>query len=99
MTKTKELRERLVHKTHVDTARPDETIQSVADRMRQRNVGTVVVTDGEDRVVGIVTDRDLVVRVLADRRDPAEVVVEEVMTRNPTTVTEHGAREISLLLM
>lgn len=96
MTKTKE---RPVARTHVDTARLDETVQAIADRMRQRNVGTMVVVDREERVVGIVTDRDLVVRVVADRRDPAQVVVEDVMTRNPTTVTEHGAREISLLLM
>ena len=73
-------RERPVHRTHVDTARRDETVQVVADRMRQRNVGTVVVLDREDRVVGIVTDRDLVVRVLADRRDPASVTVEEPWT-------------------
>jgi CBS domain-containing protein len=92
-------KERQVRKTHVDTARKDETVQDIADRMRQRNVGTMVVIDREDRVVGIVTDRDLVVRVLAKRRDPAEVTVEEVMTANPTTVTGHGARDISLLLM
>ena len=92
-------REQPVRRTHVDTARPDETVLAVADRMRQRNVGTMVVIDKEDRVVGIVTDRDLVVRVLADRRDPAEATVKEVMTENPTTVTEHGARDISLLLM
>jgi CBS domain-containing protein len=96
MVRTKERR---VSRTHVDTARKDETVQAIADRMRQRNVGTIVVIDGEDRVVGIVTDRDLVVRVLADRRDPAELTVEEVMTRDPTTVTGHGARDISLLLM
>jgi CBS domain-containing protein len=92
-------KERQIHRTHVDTARADETVQAIADRMRQRNVGTMVVIDREDRVVGIVTDRDLVVRVLADRRDPAEVTVEDVMTANPTTVTGHGARDISLLLM
>lgn len=92
-------REKAARRTHVDTARPDENVHAVAERMRQRNVGTVVVVDAEDRVVGIVTDRDLVVRVLADRRDPAEVTVAEIMTPNPTTVTEQGAREISLLLM
>ena len=99
MVNVEEPKERPVHKTHVDTARRDETVLTVADRMRQRNVGTVVVVDRENRVVGIVTDRDLVVRVLADRRDPEATMVEDVMTPNPTTVTEHGARDISLLLM
>jgi CBS domain-containing protein len=93
------LKEKLVHRPHVDTARPEETVLSVADRMRQRNVGTLVVVDRETRPVGIVTDRDLVTRVLADRRDPARTAVEEVMTRDPTTVTEYGAPHIALLLM
>ena len=93
------LKERAVHRPHVDTARPDETVLAIADRMRQRNVGTMVVIDKEHRPVGIVTDRDLVVRCIADRRDPAETTLDEVMTKNPTTVTEHGARDISLLLM
>ncbi len=95
MTATKERGVR----PHVDTAAPDETAHAVADRMRQRNVGTVIVVDADRRPVGIVTDRDLVTRVLADRRDPKEVTVAEIMTRRPTTVTEHGARDIALLLM
>jgi CBS domain-containing protein len=96
---TSPLKEKPVHRPRVDTARKDETVLTIADRMRQRNVGTVVVIDEEERPVGIVTDRDLVVRCLADRRDPAETTIDEVMTKNPTTVTEHGARDISLLLM
>ena len=96
MTTTKE---KTVHRPHVDTATAGETVQTIADRMRQRNVGTVVVVDEEHRPIGIVTDRDLVSRVLADRRDPAETTIDEVMTKNPTTVTEHGAPQIALLLM
>ena len=93
------LRERTVHRPHVDTARADETVLAVAERMRQRNVGTLIVTDEERRPVGIVTDRDLVTRVIADCRDPAVALIEEVMTRNPTTVTEHGAPRLALELM
>jgi len=93
------LKERKVHRPRVDTARADETVLAIADRMRQRNVGTIVIVDAEQHPVGIVTDRDLVTRVLADRRDPAETTAADVMTRKPTTVTEHGARDIALLLM
>ena len=88
-----------IHRPCVDTARADETVLAIADRMRQRNVGTVVVIDRQRRPVGIVTDRDLVTRVLADRRDPAETTIGDVMTRNPMLVTEHGVPHISLLLM
>jgi CBS domain-containing protein len=58
-----------------------------ARRMRDRQVGTVVVVDGE-RPVGILTDRDLTVRVLAAGLDPNKTRVSEIMTPSPTTVTE-----------
>lgn len=44
---------------------PDSRIQEAAELMRDRDIGDVVVVDG-DEVRGIVTDRDLVVRALAD---------------------------------
>ena len=93
------LKEKKIHRPRVDTARADETILAIADRMKQRNVGTMIVIDDDEHPVGIVTDRDLVTRVVAGRRDPVETTVGDVMTNNPTTVTEHGARDIALLLM
>jgi CBS domain-containing protein len=83
----------------VDTAKAGETVLAVAERMRQRNVGTVIVVDDEMRPVGILTDRDVVTRVVANRRDPSLTTIREVMTTNPTTVTEHGALQLTLLLM
>ena len=71
----------------VDTARYDESALDAARRMRDKQVGTVVVVDGE-RPVGILTDRDLTVRVLAAGLDPSKTRVSEVMTPSPTTVTE-----------
>ena len=59
----------------VVTAPPDSAVRHVAELMRERNVGSVVLVDGEGRPVGFVTDRDLAVSVLADGRDggdPAE---------------------------
>lgn len=58
------------------------TCAEAARRMREEEVGSLVVVDHE-RPVGIVTDRDLVVRVLAESRDPAAVPVGEVMTGMP----------------
>ena len=71
----------------MDTARYDESAMDAARRMRDKQVGTVVVVDGE-RPVGILTDRDLTVRVLAAGLDPNKTRVSEVMTPSPTTVTE-----------
>jgi len=88
-----------VDRPHVDTARTGETVLAIAERMRKRNVGTVVVIDRARHPVGIVTDRDLVTRVLAERRDPAATAVGDVMTKSPTTVTAHGAPRLALELM
>jgi CBS domain-containing protein len=70
----------------VDTASYDESALDVARRMRDRQVGTVIVVD-DRRPVGIVTDRDLAVRVLAGGLDP-QTRVSEVMTPSPTTIRE-----------
>jgi CBS domain-containing protein len=74
-------------------ARPDERVAEAARRIRDFHVGTLIVVDEQDgrRVpVGILTDRDLVVRILtADRHDIDALVVDNVMTRTLVTVPEH----------
>jgi signal-transduction protein with cAMP-binding, CBS, and nucleotidyltransferase domain len=63
------------------TCAPDAHITQVARIMREKRVGSVLVVDGSAKVVGIVTDRDLVERVLASEREPS-TEVEEVMSRD-----------------
>jgi len=55
--------------------------------MRTEDVGAVpVVEDATSRkLVGIITDRDIVINVLAEGRDPASMQVQDVMSRNPVT--------------
>jgi CBS domain-containing protein len=79
----------------VDTASYDESVLDAARRMRDRQVGTVIVVD-EMRPVGIVTDRDLTVRVLALGLDPQRTRVSEVMTPSPTTIREEDSIEAAL---
>ena len=68
------------------TCHPDQSIARVAHLMRENDVGAVVVTDDEGRLLGIVTDRDVVVRGLA--RDLAvEDAVEHVMTHDVVHVS------------
>jgi CBS domain-containing protein len=52
----------------VVTASPARTVREIAELMRERNVGSVVLVDGE-QPVGFVTDRDLALSVIADDRD------------------------------
>ena len=68
------------------TAKPDMTAADAAGLMKQFDIGVVpVVEDG--RLVGLVTDRDVVLRVVASRRDPDEVKLGDILTRSPATVT------------
>lgn len=59
----------------VVTALPDSSVRTVAELMRERNVGSVVLVDGDGRLAGFITDRDLAVSVLADGRDTEESAI------------------------
>ncbi len=61
------------------TASPDMNAGDAAGLMAANDIGAVPITDG-DRLVGIVTDRDLVLRVLAQRMDPRAVRLGDIAT-------------------
>ena len=67
----------------VQVARPGDTIQHVAERMRAGDFGFMPVADG-DKLIGTVTDRDIVVRAIAGGASPTAPVVEYI-TRDPHT--------------
>lgn len=69
----------------VVTADPDTTVADLASRMADETVGSIVITDDDDRPIGIVTDRNLTIEVLAEGQDPSSVVAEDVMTDDPVT--------------
>jgi len=72
----------------VATATPKESVLAVARRMAQHQVGAIVVVDSDNKPVGIVTDRDIVVRGVAREFDLDETPVSVVMTREVRTVDE-----------
>ena len=80
---------------------PGEWISAVAAMMKREDVGSVpVVESREDRkLVGIVTDRDLVVKVLATGADVARATVADAMTSNPASCSEDDPVEKALQLM
>ena len=69
----------------VVTAQPAETVASVAERMRERRVGSVVVTDHDNRAIGILTERDMI-RLAAAGSDASTAKVSEWMTADPDTI-------------
>ncbi|MDT0613138.1 CBS domain-containing protein [Streptomyces lancefieldiae] len=69
----------------VTAVRPDSSLVEAARLMRTQNIGDVVVAEGQD-VVGLLTDRDITVRVVAEGLDPMAVSVRSVCTPGPLTV-------------
>ena len=66
---------------------PQRTVSDAAGLMEQYDVGVIPLADESGRLVGVVTDRDLVLRVLAKQRDPREVTLGDIATTNLVTVT------------
>ncbi|ELY44061.1 CBS domain-containing protein [Natronorubrum sulfidifaciens] len=93
-------------RSDVITAATDESIQHLATAMDDEDVGSIVITDG-DEPVGIVTDRDLTIEVLAAGTTPDDLVAEDVMSTDLCTIehdsgfyratelmSEHGVRRL-----
>ena len=83
----------------VDLAEPEESVQIAANRMHARNVGTLMVLDAESRPIGILTDRDLAVRVVGKGLDIFKTTVREVMSNTPTSVRDDTPIETALTQM
>ena len=77
---------------------PSTTVVDAAKVMAQEDVGPVPIVDG-GRVVGIVTDRDLVVRVLAEGRDPNSTTIGEIASADLVTVQPDSDLNEALNLM
>lgn len=71
--------------TDVSPARPDTTLVEVAQQMRISGVGGIPVLDHQGECAGILTERDIVVRVLAEEREPLAAFVRDVATMHPVT--------------
>jgi CBS domain-containing protein len=70
----------------------DTTLDEAARAMRERDVGDVVVTEGPT-MVGIVTDRDIVIRAVADRKDPMHTRLGEIASRDLVLIEQDASAE------
>jgi CBS domain-containing protein len=68
-------------RAEVVSSSPDASVSELAKQMRDESVGSVVITN-DQTPVGIVTDRDLTVRVLAEETDPTDQTARDVMTED-----------------
>lgn len=80
-------------------ASPEESVREGARRMATKNVGSLVVLDGDGRPTGILTDRDIAIRCVAGDLDPDGTSVGDVMTSPVETVHVSDSIEDALGLM
>ncbi|XVQ10312.1 CBS domain-containing protein [Spirillospora sp. CA-255316] len=76
----------------------DATLYEAARIMRDQGIGDVLVTFSE-RLCGMITDRDIVVRAVAESRDPAHTPLSDVCTAEPITLGPDDDTETALRLM
>ena len=80
---------------------PDDAVSEVARVMRAQDVGSVPVVDGHEsrRLIGMLTDRDLAIRVIAEGRDPEATSVRDVMSMNPVSCQAEDVYQEALRAM
>ena len=81
------------------TLPPDATVRDACQCMRDRRVGAVLVTEADQRLLGIFTGRDAVHRVLAEGMSAARTKLAAVMTRDPDTMPPGKSAIEALRLM
>ncbi|HVQ17730.1 MAG TPA: CBS domain-containing protein [Actinomycetes bacterium] len=96
--------------TNAECARTDETLADAARKMRDLDVGALPICGEDDRLQGMVTDRDIVVRCVAEGTDPTSTPVSELAEGKPVTIgaddpidealrtmIEHGVRRLPVI--
>jgi len=76
---------KIMRKGKLLTAKPDAFVATAARRMATRNVGAILVVEG-DRLLGVFTERDIVFRVVAPGLDARTTRIADVMTADPITI-------------
>jgi CBS domain-containing protein len=80
--------------------RSDVTVDQAAELMKRDDIGIVpVVSDRTAKLIGVITDRDIAIKVVADHRDPHATTVSEVMTPAPIYCRPHESTEAVMEVM
>lgn len=70
------------------TCDPEDMVIEAVQRMAQKNYGSIIAIDGEQHVLGMMTERDIMKRLVAENRDPAITRVKDIMTTSVRTANE-----------
>jgi len=75
----------------VVTAKPNITVKDAVRTLREKHVGSIVITDNNEKCTGIFTERDAIRTIASDV--PLDTLIEQVMTKNVTTIGEEASLE------
>lgn len=75
-----------------------DTVRQAAEAMRDEDIGNVIVCDSGE-VCGIVTDRDIAIRVVATGKDPSKTIVGDICSRDLTTISPDDSVDDAVRLM
>ncbi|HWN04567.1 MAG TPA: CBS domain-containing protein [Candidatus Dormibacteraeota bacterium] len=85
--------------TNPETLPESTTVREAAEAMRANDIGDVVVVDDNGKLSGILTDRDIVVRVVAEGRDPRTTRIGDIASRDLTAVSPDDPVDRAVQLM
>jgi CBS domain-containing protein len=94
MTKVRE-----IMTSGAECAGVDDTLVDAARKMRDLDVGALPICGEDNRLKGVITDRDIVIRCVADGRDPSTVKVAELAEGKPVTIGADDSAEEALKTM
>ncbi len=89
----------IVEPTNVATVVVTDTVYHAAKLMADKHIAALVVVDGAGLIIGIVTERDMTQRVIAVGLDGKNTPVEDIMTKNPDTLSADDSAGDALELM
>jgi len=81
-----------------ETVETTDTIRDAAKRMREKDIGAVIVMN-KDRVGGVLTDRDITVRAVAEGRDPDQVRVKDICSADIMTLSPDDSIDRAIEVM
>jgi len=87
-----------IARTPLVTVSPTTTVMEAVRIMDQESIGAVAVTQ-HNRLVGMFSERDLMLRVVSEKHDPAQVLIQDVMTSPVETIHRDSSSDEALKLM
>ena len=88
----------VVNDQTIHTISPSDTARQAAKVMKENNVAAVMVTES-DKLIGIITERDITTRVVAAEIDPDQALAKDIMTANPDTLHPEDTAAQAITMM